>query len=66
MVNFTLDDLKDFTQNENKMVEQVLTVSLAGDDKEPSEECINNILNYSKALSVRKSDSGKQFKVILN
>lgn len=33
---------------------------------EPGKNVINNILNYSKALSVRKSKSGKLFGMVLN
>lgn len=33
---------------------------------EPSSNVINNILNYSKALSVRKSKNLKQIELVLN
>ena len=33
---------------------------------EPGDNVINNILNYSKALSVRKSASGEYFEMVLN
>lgn len=33
---------------------------------EPGKNVINSILNYSRALSVRKSKSGKQFEMVLN
>lgn len=33
---------------------------------EPGNNVINNILNYSKALSIRKSKSMKHFEIILN
>ena len=33
---------------------------------EPGNNVINNILNYSKALSVRKSKSGDHFEMVLN
>jgi hypothetical protein len=33
---------------------------------EPQESVINNILNYSKALSIRKTKSGKTFEIVLN
>jgi hypothetical protein len=33
---------------------------------EPAAHVINNILNYSKALSIRKSKSMEHFEMILN
>jgi hypothetical protein len=33
---------------------------------EPGENIINNILNYSKALSIRKSKSMEHFEMVLN
>ena len=33
---------------------------------EPGNNVINNILNYSKALSIRKSKNGDQFEMVLN
>ena len=33
---------------------------------EPGSNVINNILNYSKALSIRKSKSGENFEMVLN
>lgn len=33
---------------------------------EPGNQVINNILNYSKALSVRKSKGGDSFEIVLN
>jgi hypothetical protein len=33
---------------------------------EPSENIINNILNYSKALSILKSKSIEQLEIVLN
>ncbi|MGZ4056245.1 MAG: hypothetical protein ACXVPU_19780 [Bacteroidia bacterium] len=33
---------------------------------EPGQNVINNILNYSKALSIRKSKSGENFEMVLN
>jgi len=33
---------------------------------EPGNNVINNILNYSKALSVRKTKSGDHFEMVLN
>jgi hypothetical protein len=33
---------------------------------EPGVHVINNILNYSKALSIRKSETIRQFEIVLN
>lgn len=33
---------------------------------EPGNDVINNILNYSKALSIRPSKRGGQFEMVLN
>ena len=33
---------------------------------EPGDNVVNNILNYSKALSIRKSKSGNDFEMVLN
>jgi hypothetical protein len=33
---------------------------------EPGNNVINNILNYSKALSIRKTKSGEHFEMVLN
>jgi hypothetical protein len=33
---------------------------------EPGNNVINNILNYSKALSIRKTKNGEHFEMVLN
>jgi hypothetical protein len=33
---------------------------------EPGNSVINNILNYSKALSIRKTKNGEHFEMVLN
>jgi hypothetical protein len=65
MINFTLDELRDFTQHEGDMVEKVLPF-LRQAQEEPDEEIIQNILNYSKSLSVRTSKHLKKIKLMLN
>lgn len=66
MPHYTLQELFDFTLNENKMVEDVLPVTGHDEAIEPGEDILRNILNYSKALSVCKSRTMKQICVILN
>jgi hypothetical protein len=64
MLNYTLDELADFTRKEEKMVKEMLPNF--GLQAEPSESCIQNILAYSKALSVRKSKTLEHIRLILN
>jgi hypothetical protein len=52
MADFTLNDLVDFTENERKMVDQVLPVI----PREPDANVVNTILAYSAALSTRPSE----------
>lgn len=55
-----------------KIIEQQSTeMSGTSDDSkefpyEPGKNVINNILNYSKALSIRKSQNGENFEMVLN
>lgn len=66
MLHYTLYDLVVFTQNEKRMVEKVLPKAYEEQDMNPSEETVRNILNYSKALSVRKSKKINRIRLILN
>jgi hypothetical protein len=66
MPHFTLQDLSDFTKNERKMVEGILPLAKSNEELEPREEILQNILNFSKALSVRKSKKMDSFKMVLN
>ena len=55
MVSFTLDDLASFSRKEQKLINEVM-----GKEDEiplffPRKETINNILGYSKALSIKDS-----------
>lgn len=65
MVDFTLDDLMVFTQNENKMIEEI-TLKDEMHHLEPSEESVRMLLAYSKALSIRKSKTLDKFTLLLN
>ncbi|HEY0031220.1 MAG TPA: hypothetical protein VGC65_10710 [Bacteroidia bacterium] len=55
-----------------KIIEPINTeMNESIDDKndfpfEPGNNVINNILNYSKALSIRKAKSGERFEMVLN
>jgi len=66
MLHYTLNDLMDFTQNERKMVKQVLPGTFEEESIQPSEGSLRNILDYSKALSVRKSKNLHSFRIVLN
>jgi len=65
MVNFTLQDLMDFTQKESRMVENVLPRNDIR-SMEPSESAVQDLIAYSKALSVRKSEYLQNFRLTLN
>lgn len=64
---YTLSDLVEFTKEEDAIIE-----SLFNDQKfiskkaKPSKNVINNILNYSKALSIKKSESLDNIEIVLN
>lgn len=64
MLNFTLDELADFTRKEEEMVRDLMPG--ASLHAEPSEQSIQNILAYSKALSVRRSKHLKHVRLVLN
>ena len=65
MQKFTHSDLLEITEKESEIK------SLLNQEKEakmftPKDETISNILNYSKALSVRKSKNIEYIEMILN
>lgn len=66
MIHFTLEELVNFTLNEKKMVEDVMPTTGHDEDIEPGEQALRNILDYSKALSVRKSKTMKRMHFVLN
>lgn len=66
MAHFTLQDLVNFTKNESKMVEDILPAVVPEEEQQPSEAVLRNILDYSKALSVRKSKHSGSYRMILN
>lgn len=66
MQNFTFFDFNNITEQERE-----LKAFLGIETKEyktytPKKETINNILNYSKALSIRKSKSLDYIELVLN
>jgi hypothetical protein len=64
MSHYTLDELADFTRKEEQMVRDLMPS--AAFHAEPSERCLQNILAYSKALSVRKSEYLQHIRLVLN
>ncbi len=59
---------KTFTQLNLSETEEVniKTESLASPDSEPKQEVINNILNFSKALRITKSEHVKHIEIVIN
>lgn len=65
MKNFTLEELTEMTQMENDMKNWLFADEI--DDRcEPSDETVNTLLAYSKALSIRKSRTMKNIRLVLN
>jgi phage-related protein len=65
MIDFTLNDLMDFTQKENEMVQAILHPS-RNEQAEPDDQVLRNIISYSKAISVRKSRHLRTIRTVLN
>jgi hypothetical protein len=65
MIDFTSEDLLELTQMEDDMM-NVLFASDIEDHCEPSNETVNTLLAYSKALSIRKSRSLNNIRLVLN
>ncbi len=65
MQKFTHSDLLEITEQEHEL--KVL-LNQKKEDKmySPKKETISNILNYSKALSIRKSENLEYIEMILN
>ena len=59
---FTLNENALFTQIEKDLCNEVLKEKVVG----PKTTTIDNILNYSKALSVRKSSIISHIEMVLN
>ena len=59
---FTRNENALFTQIEKDFCSQVMKEKIIG----PKQKTINNILNYSKALSLRKSSIINHIEVVLN
>lgn len=70
-VNFTLNELAEFAQQEQAMFEALneecrQAQELVEEVHSPSLAVMNNIMGYSKALSIRDSKTLDKFEMILN
>ena len=64
---FTLENLTTFTRNEKEILASVgLTKSKKEEISSPGQHVIDNLLNYSKALSIRKSETFGKMEMVLN
>ncbi len=66
MVNFTLDELADFSRFEQELIDNVMGKEKKVDLLSPGKHIVNNLLGYSKALSVKSSKYLDQTEMVLN
>jgi hypothetical protein len=64
MQTFTHLDFLQLTSKEKKLKSEIS--ENVKNEKSPKQETINNILNYSKALSIRESKHIKHIEMVLN
>ena len=61
MVNFTLDELANFSRTEKKLIQEIMGTDNENSLLSPKKSLVNRILDYSKSTSIRKVDGiGKQ------
>lgn len=65
MNDFTLDELMEFTQMEDQLINEIFSKDTE-DRCEPSNDTVNTLLAYSQALSIRKSRSMQNIRMVLN
>ncbi len=65
MQKFTHSDLLEITKQENEL-KSLLNLKMENRSYYPKKETVDNILNYSKAVSVRKSENLDFIELILN
>jgi hypothetical protein len=66
MLHFTLNDLADFTKNEEQMVNSLFNAPQREQEFEPSQDSMDRILDYSRAYSVRRSERIQFVRMVLN
>ena len=69
MMHVTLNELANFSQKEQKLMTEIFEVKTVEEtpaSQGPSNESLNFIKNYSKVLSVRKSNIMGSISMVLN
>lgn len=66
MVNFTLDELADFSRLEKELINEIMGTENKTPLLCPRKDIVNNVLSYSKALSVRQSKYIDQMSMVVN
>ncbi len=66
MQNFTFFDFNEISEKEQELKALLKNENEGNQKFSPKEETINNILNYSKALSIRKSKTIDCIELVLN
>jgi len=66
MQTFTHLEFLEIAQNEKTLKESLNQLEASKPELSPKKQTINNILNYSKALSVKKSKNVDYIEMILN
>lgn len=70
MNDFTLDDLASFSRHEKECFNQLFKknemVEMPEVELEPSNEALNRIFSYNRALSVRESEKIDRISLVLN
>jgi hypothetical protein len=66
MQTFTHLEFLELAQNEKTLKESLNNMETSQPERSPKKQTINNILNYSKALSVKKSKNVDYIEMILN
>ena len=63
---FTPEDYLRIKNEEKELLDSFSDLPVEKSQYHPSKNTVNNILNFSKALSVRKSKSTEYIEVVLN
>ena len=66
MQTFTHLEFLELAQNEKTLKKSLNNMEVKQPELSPKKQTINNILNYSKALSVKKSKNVDYIEMILN
>ncbi|MBL4624113.1 MAG: hypothetical protein JKY42_03095 [Flavobacteriales bacterium] len=66
LTNITLEELAEFTQNESQLLAELGLVAEDEVTESPSQYVVDSVLNYSKALSIRKSKIVGNIETVLN